>query len=169
MRIFNRSVVLVVALIFWKGLAPPAIAGDRSGLQWLSFEQGAAEAKRTGKKILVDVYTNWCGWCKKMDADTYGNGAVASYLQAHFVLVKLNAESAAPLTYKGEKYSEQDFARALGVDGYPTTLFLKADGDPITKYPGYADASKFRDVASFIAEDHYLSKKFDEYVKGRRK
>lgn len=167
MKVPTVFALSLAALILWNSMSPAALAGDKKELQWFSFEQGSAEAQRTGKKLLVDVYTTWCGWCKKMDANTYGSSSVASYLKDHYILVKLNAESDSPLTYKREKYSEKEFARAFGVNGYPTTLFLKSNGDPITKYPGYADASKFRDIVSYIAEDHYLTKKFDEYLKGR--
>ena len=160
--------ILLTVLYAWQWTTTAALAGDRTTLRWLSFDKGVMEAQQTGKKILVDVYTTWCGWCKKMDADTYNNGSVASYLQGHYVLVRINAESATQLKYRGQNYSEQDFARAFGVDGYPTTLFLKSNGDPITKFAGYADASQFRDIIAYIAEDHYLAKKFDEYMKGKK-
>jgi thioredoxin-related protein len=169
MRVQAFASIFLAALLVLETGTPAALAGGKNEPRWSSFDQGLADASRTGKKILVDVYTTWCGWCKKMDADTYSNANVSSYLQSHFVLVKLNAESLNQLTYRGEKYSEQDFARAFGVNGYPTILFLKPNGDPITKYPGYANAETFHDVASYIAEDYYLTKKYDEYLKEKKK
>ncbi len=155
--------VLALAMAF------PAhgISGGKEKLHWVGFNDGIAEAQKTGKKVLIDVYTTWCVWCKRMDANTYSNDDVSSYLRQHYVLVKLNAESSAKLSYKGKQYSEQDLARAFGVSGYPTTVFLKSNGDPITGMPGYAEADRFRDVIAFIAEDHYLKQKFDEYVAGK--
>jgi uncharacterized protein YyaL (SSP411 family) len=74
-------------------------AGENSNLKWHDFNDGIATAKKTNRKILVDVYTNWCGWCKKMDASTYGNSEIAKYLSERYVLVKLNAESDKKLFY----------------------------------------------------------------------
>ena len=138
-------------------------AGDKGHLQWMSFNDGLALAQKANRKVLIDVYTDWCGWCKKMESTTYGDPRIVEYLQRKYVLVRLNAESMQKLTYKGTTYTERDLAGAFGVNGYPTTIFLKANGDPITGYPGYADAAKFRTVLSFIAEDHYLTKKFSDY------
>lgn len=149
-------------------LSGKAAAGEKNGLAWVSFDKGLAEAKQVNKKVLIDVYTDWCGWCKKMDVDTYNDAGVASYLKAHYVLVKLNGESDATLTYRGTQYTERELAAGFSVSGYPTTIFLKSNGDPITTYPGFADASKFRAIISFIAEEHYRSKKFEEYMKSQK-
>lgn len=140
-----------------------AFAGEHTNLKWKSFDAGLAEAKKTNKKVLIDVYTDWCGWCKKMDAATYADKDVSQYLGERYVLVKLNAESSKKLLYRDKEYTERELAAAFGISGYPSTLFLRADGEPITVYPGYADAKMFRTVASFIAEDHYLTKQFEQY------
>ncbi|MEO8166786.1 MAG: DUF255 domain-containing protein [bacterium] len=152
-----RNFVVMILLL----ASTSVFAGESS---WKSFNDGMAEAKRSNKKILVDVYTDWCGWCKKMDAQTYENAKVAKYLSDRYVLVKLNAESGKKLSYQGKQYTEQELAGAFGVTGYPTTLFLKPNGEAITVYPGFADAENFRLIISYIAEDHYLTKKFDEYT-----
>ncbi len=158
----TRIIATLVVLAALLPLRGPLVGKEK--LHWRTFDEGIAEAQKTGKKVLIDVYTTWCVWCKRMDANTYTDDQVASYLSKHYVLVKLNAESSAPLIYKGKPYSEQDLARAFGVSGYPTTVFLKSNGDPITGMPGYAEAEKFRDVIAYIGEDHYLTQKFDDYL-----
>ncbi len=156
--------VLIACILFTIAFSTAGYAGDKSGLQWVAFTKGVADAKKSNKKILVDVYTDWCGWCKRMDAETYSDKSVAQYLKAHYVLIKLNAESDATLSYMGKSYTERQLAQAFGVDGYPSTLFLKSSGEPITRYPGYADAAKFIKILSFIGEDHYLTEKYGDYV-----
>ena len=158
----TRVSILAICL-----LVPAACFTGSSGdqhLEWLTFDRGIAKAKQTNRKVLIDVYTDWCGWCKRMEADTYSDKGVAAYLKAHYVLVRLNAESDAGLTYEGKSYTERTFAEYFGVNGYPTTLFLKPDGQPITRYPGYADAKRFGKVLSFIGEDYYQKVKFDDYL-----
>jgi len=145
-------------------VASPVIAGGKKSLTWVGFAEGITQAKKTNKKVLVDVYTDWCGWCKKMDATTYVDERVSLYLANHYVVVKLDAESSRKIPYQGAEYTEQELAAAFGISGFPSTIFLKADGEPITVYPGYADPVQFQSIISFIAEDHYLTKSFDEYL-----
>lgn len=155
----TTAVVILLA-----GLQFEQAAAADNGLRWRGFNEGLAEAKKTNKKILIDVYTDWCGWCKKMDAQTYANKTVASYLGKKYVIIKLNAESDKRVTYRNQSFTERELAAAFGVNGYPSTLFLKPDGEPITIYPGFADAQRFKQVLSFIGDDHYLTKKFEEYM-----
>ncbi len=131
---------------------------------WNSFTDGVNLAKTSHKKILVDVYTDWCSWCKKMDSDVYTDKEVVSRLNEQFILVKLNAESANRLSYKGKDFSEADFARELGVNGYPTTLFFDQNSNPITDFPGYAPPERFAKVLDFIGKDYYKSVSFQEFV-----
>jgi thioredoxin-related protein len=160
----SLSMALVIALV----LPLAACSGEKSGLKWMSFSDGVKEAQKTHKKMLVDVYTDWCVWCKRMDANTYTDKKLASYLNSHYILVKLDAESPRTHTFMGKQYTEQQLAGAFGVTGYPSTLFLKAEGDLITVYPGYADAQRFQNVVAFIAEDHYLTTSFDDFVAARK-
>jgi len=160
-----QSIRYVLIITFALTYACNGYAGDKSALTWMSFNDGLANAKKINKKALVDVYTDWCAWCKKMDKETYADAGVVEYLNRYFVVIKLDAESSSKLTYKGETYTEQELAGAFGITGYPSIIFLKGNGDPITTYPGYADAAKFQKVISFIAEDHYLTKKFEDYVR----
>ena len=164
----SKFVIATAALLLLSGIAETAHAGEKSKLQWFSFEKGMAEAKKTNKKLLVDVYTDWCGWCKRMDAETYANSVVSGYLGEKYVVVKLNAESSDKQSYKGRQYTEQQLAGEFGVTGYPTTLFFTADGKPITGLPGYADADNFKTILSYIAEDHYTKTKFEDYAKGSK-
>lgn len=170
----KRKMTLVKTVLLAAMLLPFAVANrsltfaSENTLPWKSFNEGFAEAKKQNKKMLIDVYTDWCSWCKKMDSQTYADKTVAKYLKERYVLVKLNAESAKKLFYKDKEYTEREFSAAFGISGYPATLFLKSDGEAITIYPGFADAKRFLDVASFIAEDHYLTKKFHEYVSNKK-
>ena len=162
----RQSTFLTVPILVVAGLVSwyHATAGEKENLKWMSFDEGIVKAQKTNRKLLVDVYTDWCGWCKKMDAETYRDPAVRTYLEKHYVLVKLNAESEKAFSYRDVRYTERELAGAFGIKGFPSTIFLKPNGDPITIFPGYADAAMFRNVVSFIAEDHYLTKEFDEYV-----
>jgi thioredoxin-related protein len=160
----TRRSVVIIGILLQLVAATHALAGDKGTLQWKSFNDGLAEAQKSGKKVMVDVYTDWCSWCKKMDKDTYANNDVAQYLAKKFVSIKLNAEAGGKLTYRGQSYTEQQLAGAFGVTGYPSILFLNSDGEPITVLPGYSDAQRFKVILTYIADEKYKSITFQQYL-----
>lgn len=160
--------VVVVGVALASGLflnSQKGSAESNSSLTWKSLDEGMTLAKQQNKKILVDVYTDWCGWCKKMDSDVYSDAGVIKTLNAKFVLVKLNAESDSKyVQYQGKRYTEADFAKAVGVSGYPSTLFFDSGGKPITLLPGFVPAQKFVPILAYIGDDHYLTISFEQYL-----
>jgi thioredoxin-related protein len=98
-----------------------------------TWEQLLAEAQRTGKPVFVDMYTDWCGWCKVMDRNTFSNAEVGTYVTQNYLAYKLNAE-------RGEGPA---LARKYQVSGYPTVVVLKYDGSHLTNLVGYLDAPSF--------------------------
>ena len=75
-------------------------------INWISFEEAVSLTQEEGntKKVFIDVYTDWCGWCKKMDKDTFQNPEVAAYMQENFYMVKFNAEGKEPIEYDGKTF-----------------------------------------------------------------
>ena len=124
-----------------------------------------AESKLSNKKIIVDVFTDWCVWCKKMDKTTYDDKKVVSYLNEKYLAVKLDAESNSELTFEGVKYSEQQFSHGLGITGYPSTIFIDENGKVITVVPGYIQPNEFLNIIKYIGEDTYKTKSYEEFLK----
>ena len=124
-------------------------------IAWRPFNEGIALAKQSHKKIFVDVYTDWCSWCKKMDSEVYSNKEVARLLNEHFVAIKLNAESNQSVSFNGRNLAESELAQQFGVTGYPTLLFFDQQADPITSIPGYSPSETFSKVLGFVVEDYY--------------
>jgi thioredoxin-related protein len=158
---------IIIIPVFLLAIAGAVDAGDRSP-RWRPFNDGLAEAEKSGKKVLVDVYTDWCGWCKRMDREVYAEAKVLDYLNKRFVVVKLNAEANESVHYADRIISNIDLVRAFGVRGYPATLFMKSDGEPITLLPGYRPPDQFIQILEFIGEDHYLTMKWEEYTAGKK-
>lgn len=163
---------LISCLVVAGSLAIPAAAGaqsgkqtEKAGLKWKPLELAFSEAQEKDKKVLLDVYTDWCGWCKKLDKDVYGDQRVISYLNQHYTVVKLNAEETASVTYKGNKSTQAELAGSFGVRGYPTIIFFDSKGDPINSLPGYVDADRFLTIVKFIGEDYYKSMSWENYQK----
>ncbi|MBI3004382.1 MAG: thioredoxin fold domain-containing protein [Ignavibacteriales bacterium] len=156
--------VFVVAFGVLTSTGPSEAAGG-TDIAWKSFDEGSLLATQQKKKLLVDVYTDWCSWCTKMDKEVYPDVKVKKVLDSHFVVVKLDAESDKKLTYQGSPMSEREFARVVGVNGYPTTLFFDEELKPITLLPGYVKAESFSTILTFVGENHYKSTSYKDYLR----
>jgi len=112
-----------------------ASAASTGALQWQTSLSAASEqAKKEHKYILADVYTDWCGWCKKLDKDVFTNSDVVSYLQKDFICVKVNAE---------DPKEGSTVARTYKVNGFPCALVFSPEGKLIGKVDGYEAAADY--------------------------
>jgi thioredoxin-related protein len=169
--LFLTSIALGAMLVFAVGVQagdsePKVIKGGKEqtkDFKWREFGEGLEEAEAEEKPVLVDVYTDWCGWCKRMDKTTYADGTVLAYLEEAFVPIKMNAESKERTQFGDDEYTYIQIARGFRVTGYPTTLFLDAEGKHITTVPGYMKPEQFLTVLRFIGDGHYKTKSFEEF------
>jgi len=142
-------------------------------LQWYSLNEAVELSKKNPKKIFVDMYTNWCGWCKKMDAETFHNPAIAKYLSENFYLVKFNAETHDTILFKEKKYintgtrarSPHELAVEFlgGRMSYPTIVYLDENQNLLSAVPGYMNPSDIEPVLIFFSRDIYKSASFNEF------
>jgi thioredoxin-related protein len=161
--VFGLGVVTdtsLAAVVVKRGMTK---ANADPGLHWREIGPGLDEAKSSGKTVMIDVYTDWCGWCKRMDRDTYAKPEVIAYLEKSFVPVRLNAEANATVFYQGADRSYRDLARGFRINSYPTTLFLGADGKHLASAPGYMKAADFLIVLRYFGDGHFKKQTFQEY------
>ncbi len=109
---FNYSYLLVGVIILasaftLKTIVTPhdSIHEKESPKKWNSVEVAVSLSQTDQKKILIDVYTEWCKWCKVMDQKTFSDSEVSKYLSENFHLAKFNAEQKEALTFKGKNYT----------------------------------------------------------------
>lgn len=153
------AVLIIAALGFHSG----------SELTWYGFDEGIQKAKDENKLVLMDVYTDWCGWCKVMDEKTYTDPGVVQLLNSKFVLIKLNPEKDGPVMFNGKSYNADHFAQGIGVNGYPATAFFESNEKMITLVPGYLKADEFLPILEYIGEKRYNDIGFDDFLKQRQK
>ncbi len=145
---------LLTALLTISALSAPTAAGQAPAVLWRGWDRGLEEARTSGRPVLVDVYTDWCGWCRRMEANVYSRPEIRDYLSRKFVVVKLDAEASDAARYEGRAFTSRSLASRFGVSGYPTTIFLRSAGDHLVSVPGYVDAERFLQVLHYIGEGH---------------
>ncbi|WP_246865783.1 thioredoxin family protein [Croceivirga thetidis] len=163
-----RMITFSLLLLFSASIAAQEI-------NWISFEEAVTEAQKEGntKKIFVDVYTDWCGWCKKMDKDTFQNPEVAAYMQENFLMVKFNAEGKEPIEFDGRTfeyvpsgrrgYHQLALALLKGRLSYPTVVFLDEEMKMLSPVPGYQKVDPFMQIARYFGENIYKEQDWKSY------
>lgn len=148
-------------------------------VEWMSWEEAVqlSQSDAQPKKLFIDIYTDWCGWCKKMDKDTFQNPEVAAYMQQNFYMVKMDAEGKDPIEYKGNTfkyvpsgrrgYHELAAALLQGKLSYPTVVFLDENLNMLSPVPGYQKAKPFLEIARYFGDDHYKDKDWQAYTSSK--
>lgn len=142
-----------------------------SEIKALSFEEAVKLQKENPKKMIIDVYTDWCGWCKKMDKNTYTDSEVIKHINANYYFVKLNAEQKQEIIYKDkvfkfkEEYKSNELAVSLlnGQMSYPSTVFLDENMNLLTVVPGYLTPKEMNPILKYFGENIYKEKNWKEY------
>lgn len=151
-----------------------SFVSDKSPVKWLSFEEAIALNKKEKKPFIIDVYTDWCGWCKVMDRKTYADKYIAGYINKNFYPIKFNAEQREQIEYLGKTfkfvengrkgYHELAVSLLGGKLSYPTTVFLDKDEKMIDRIPGYLTKEKIEPILAFIFSNAYKKKSYDSFL-----
>jgi thioredoxin-related protein len=122
------------------------------------------------KPVVMDFYADWCGWCRKMEAEVFTDREVAAKLRDDFICIRLHTDRnyEETIKYKNHVLNKQEFAAMLGVRGLPTVVFLDREGGLITKIPGYINKSTFLPLLSYIKDECYIKKiPLQDYMDGK--
>ena len=154
--------VLVIILFF------PLNLIFSQDIKWMPLEKALEAQKVLPKKIIMDVYTTWCGPCRLLDKKTFGNPDVSRYISQNFYAVKFNAEGDEEIFFYDKKFSNpnynpdrkgrnstHDFTKFLGIRGYPTIIFFSEEGDPIIPLTGYFNVRQIEPYLKMIKRGDY--------------
>lgn len=140
-------------------------------INWLTLDQVQEKMKKVPKKVYVDVYTGWCGWCKVMDQKTFTNPGVISYINKNFYAVKFDAEQVDSVHFLGNHYGLEgrtnQFAIQLlrGQMSYPTTVIMEENFQNPQIIPGYQDVKAIEPILKYLGENLYKTTPWEEYSK----
>ena len=143
-------------------------------LQWYSIEEVQKLNAENPRKIFIDVYTDWCGWCKRMDATTFKDPRIIKILNEDFYAVKLDGEGKEAIIFKDRQYNfipqgrngYHELAAALmnGRLSYPTTVYLDENLNLIQPIPGYLQVQDLEPILIFLGKDFYKNQTWQDFL-----
>lgn len=154
-----------------KGSQETQAAESATEIKWLTFEQAEQKMKEQPKKVLIDMYTSWCGWCKVMDKKTYASPGLVAYVNEHYYAIKFDAEQKAPVTFMGKKYEYMSANKAhelaiqlmQGRMSYPTTIFMDENFQNPMQQPGYLELPVMEGILKYLGSNTHKSMPWNEF------
>lgn len=165
----NRISAIFIILLLGCGINSFA---QTSEIRWLSWEEAMQKMEEKPRKILVDVYTDDCPWCKRMD-ETFQQPHIVNYINEYFYPVKLNAQQKEDIVFRDKKYSfiknGQRGYHELAVEilrgrlSFPSVVFMDEKTTVIQSLSGYKPAEDFEQIVSYFAQNHYKKTPWSTY------
>jgi thioredoxin-related protein len=141
-----------------------------ASVKWMKFEDAIAALEKEPRKIFVDIYADWCGWCKVLDKNTFSDADVAKILNEQFYPVKMDAESKNVLTVNGTKMTESELAASLAATkegerySLPTMIVLSEQPAVLTRIQGAQKPDFMIPALLFFSKNHYIDKTWETYI-----
>ena len=171
--LYDKYIIMRTLLMAVLTLVVTVPVTAQTPVKWYSIEEAFELNQKEPRKIMIDVYTDWCGWCKVMDDKTFSNRLIAEYINSNFYAVKFNAEQKTDVVLRGKSYKYiangrrgyNELAAELlnGQLGYPSVVFLDEKTNMITPIQGYYEAAKFDPILKFIGGDAYKNTKWEDF------
>lgn len=169
-----RYIIIWVSIVVFTF---PTLAQE--SINWMTFEEAQVAQKVEKRKLFVDMYTDWCGWCKRMDATTFKNPEVVNYMNEHYYAVKFDAEADKPIKFNGKDYKlirrGKRKYHELAVEfikkssrpylSYPTFVFIDEDLSIIQPIKGYKTPEQLLPILSYFAGDYHKKMSWSKYQK----
>ena len=157
----------------------PAKPESGKAIKWITFEEALKLNKKKPRMIFVDIYTDWCGWCKKMDKETFADPVVASYINKKYYAVKLNAEQSEAISFKeqqfvnpnpGKSRSTHQLAMALlkNESVYPSYVILDRASDWTFKLKGYKTPVELLPILKYYGDGDYKKMSLGEFQQNKK-
>ncbi|MBS3809428.1 MAG: DUF255 domain-containing protein [Desulfobacterales bacterium] len=159
-RLFYLLAAIIACILFlgsWSAISGSGPESGKENIRWYSYEDGIKQVKNTGRKGFLHFYTDWCGYCRKMEQDTFSDSEVIAYLNANFVPIKIDAED------------KPKIAEKFGADRFPFNWFIDGETTRIGSRPGFIPPQLMVYILEYVNKNEYREMRLDEYVEQQQK
>ncbi|NEW61509.1 thioredoxin fold domain-containing protein [Sulfurovum sp. bin170] len=122
----------------------------------------SADANRTNKHIMIFFHKDYCGYCNKMEENIESNN-ISKIIKKEFLLLSINRDDDEIVTYQNFKGSNHKFAKALGIDFYPTLIFVDGNGRIVYDVIGYREENQISNILKYITKKSYKNMTLEEF------
>lgn len=144
-----------------------------SSVDWLKLDEVNTKLIKQPKPVLIDLYTDWCHWCKVMDKKTYSNQKVIEYIRDHFYASRINAETRETLTWRNKSYTYNDNYRihdfalyiSAGQAAFPTTVIIPAENAEPIPVAGMLEPKELEPILKYFGDGAFKSMSFAQFQK----
>ncbi len=168
MKLFLKIAMPVIALLLSTGMK-----AQQAQINWMSVEEVQVAMENEPRKVLMDVYTSWCGPCKMMMRNTFTDPNVIAYINKYYYAVKFNAEGEKEVTFRGNTYKNPNYnsAKANSRNGtheftmavapvngriaYPTIVYMDENFTILSPVQGYLKPVQIMPILSYFGENSY--------------
>jgi thioredoxin-related protein len=173
----KKSIIFILLIIGIRAYSQNGVVPQPSSVKWYTIQEAEKLNKQNPRPIFVDTYTDWCGWCKKMDKETFTNSVISDILNNKFYPAKFDAEGRDSVTIFGKTFindgkagKAHQLAVALlnGQLSYPTVVFLVPQKDGkihVQPVPGFRDPKDMEVLLSYFADKAYDTRSYEDFQK----
>ncbi|MEO1262927.1 MAG: DUF255 domain-containing protein [Bacteroidota bacterium] len=173
------SVIISLGIFSFRNSHPvneSKVAPVPGQIEWLSWEEAQLKMQVEKKKLFVDIYTDWCTWCKKMDTNTFRQPHIVKYLNEHYYAIRFDAEYKEDIDFMGKTYQftkngnrgYHELAAEItrGRLTFPTIVFMDESQSLIQSVPGYRAPEEFEQIITYFARNEHTKTPWETYLKG---
>lgn len=171
----KKPAIIIAFLLLGGATLTMAQPEEQGKVKWYTIQEVEQLSKNEPRKVMIDVYTDWCGWCKKMDANTFDHPVIAEYINKNFYPVKLNAETKDEITFMGKTfkyvqngrngYNELAAGLLNGQMSFPSIAYLNEKLELLGAIPGYRPPKEMESILNYINEDKFEDQTLSDYEK----
>ena len=152
-RLKSNLIAIAAILVFSIfGVSCNGVEGEEGEVNWYSYQEGIDKMQSEGKTGFLHFYTDWCGYCDKIDKETFSLEKISDFLNEHFIPIKVDADN------------KQSIARHYGANRFPYNLFLSADNEIIASRPGFISGDHMMDILQYIHTESFKNMSYTEFL-----